>query len=171
MDVERGIVSAGATVSSFEAFFDAEYARLARALFLLTGNRSDAEDIAQEALARMYERWGRVSRMASPSGYLYRTALNLNRKRLRWARVRQRSGALDHRSPDDPAATAEVRSDIRGALSLLPAGQREALVLVEWMGMAADEAGRVLGVKAGSVRARVSRAKALIRERYGGRDA
>jgi RNA polymerase sigma-70 factor (ECF subfamily) len=157
-------------VSSFEAFFEAEYLRLARALFLITGDLAESEDLAQEAMARIYERWDRVSAMASPVGYLYRTSLNLNRKRLRRLKVRSRREAADHRSPADPATVAEARSEIRRALSALPRGQREAIVLVEWMGLGAAEAGEVLGVEPTTVRARVSRAKAAIRQRLGGSD-
>ena len=45
---------------SFERFFEVEYPRLARALLLLTGDPREAEDLAQEALARAFERWARV---------------------------------------------------------------------------------------------------------------
>ena len=48
---------------SFQAFFSEHYDRLARALFLLAGEPGEAEDLAQEAMVRVYERWGRVSTM------------------------------------------------------------------------------------------------------------
>ncbi len=62
---------------AFDEFFLAEHERLFQALFLLTGDRSDADDLAQESLLRAYERWDRVRTMDSPAGYEYRTALNL----------------------------------------------------------------------------------------------
>src|SRR5512141_1488601 len=49
----------------FDAFFEAHYVRLARALYLLTGNAAEAEDLAQDAMLRVYERWERVSTMGS----------------------------------------------------------------------------------------------------------
>jgi len=52
-------------------------------MYLLTGDRREAEDLAQEALVRAFERWSRVRSMANPPGYVYRTAINLNRNRLR----------------------------------------------------------------------------------------
>jgi DNA-directed RNA polymerase specialized sigma24 family protein len=73
-------------VLDFEGFFQSEHERLFQALYLLTGNRYEADDLAQEALMRAYERWGRVGSMDSPVGYVYRTALNLNRSRLRKVR-------------------------------------------------------------------------------------
>jgi DNA-directed RNA polymerase specialized sigma24 family protein len=69
--------------SPFEDFFIAEHERLFKALFMLTGNPEDADDLAQEALLRAYERWDRVCTMDSPVGYVYRTALNMHRNRLR----------------------------------------------------------------------------------------
>ena len=63
----------------FEDFFRAEALSLGRAIYLLTGDRAEAEDLVQEAMARAYERWDRVRQLASPAGYVYKTALNLLR--------------------------------------------------------------------------------------------
>jgi len=154
---------------SFEQLFEAEHPALARALLLLTGDAAEAEDLAQEAFARAFERWARVREMDSATGYVYRTALNLNRKRLRHLRVRA-ARALRGREPADPAASAEERDRVRRALAALSADQREALVLVEWLGLGTEEAGRVLGIEAVSVRGRLHRARATLRERFGGGD-
>lgn len=62
------------------------------------------------------------------------------------------------------------RQEILTALHSLPLAQREALLLVEWMGMSSEEAGRVLGIAPGSVRGRVHRARLALRERAGGVD-
>ena len=76
--------------SVFEEFFLAHHEQLFQALYLLTGDRSEADDLAQEALLRAYERWDRVGAMESPAGYVYRTALNLHRSQLRRLIVRAR---------------------------------------------------------------------------------
>ena len=157
-------VDAGrAAVSDFRDFFDAEYRRLARALYLLTDDVAEAEDVAQEAMVRMYERWERVRRMDSPTGYLYRTAMNLNRSRLRKlvTNARRAVGTRQDTS-GDPAAAVEARDQVDRALRVLTMAEREALVLVEWMGLSPEEAGRVLGIRAVSVRVRLSRAKASV---------
>jgi RNA polymerase sigma-70 factor, ECF subfamily len=148
----------------FEEFFTAQYTRLARALYLVTGDPAEAEDIAQEALVRVYERWDRVQKLESPSGYLFRTALNLHRNRLRRLAVRAKR-LVTPEPPTDPAVAAEVRDELGRALASLPDGQREAIVLVEWLGMAPEEASEVLGIEAVSVRVRLSRARATLRER------
>ena len=145
----------------FGAFFTEHYERLGKALYLLTGDAAEAEDLAQDAMVRVYERWDRVAAMDSPAGYLFRTALNQHRSRLRRAAVRLRK----HPSPGvpDPLIAAEQRDDLGRLLAALPDGQREALILVEWLGLGADEAAQLLGIRAASVRARISRAKATLR--------
>lgn len=154
----------------FEGFFEAEYTRLARALYLMTDDVAESEDLAQEAMVRVYERWARVSAMESPTGFLYRTALNLHRSRMRRLAVRARR-TWGGPAAVDPAVAAEVKGELGQALASLPDGQREALVLVEWLGMSDEDAGRVLGIKPVSVRVRVSRAKAALRGRDGEDDA
>src|SRR5438874_4757820 len=69
----------------FEEFFRAEHVRLLRALFLVTGSAHEAEDLMQEAFVKVWERWDRVKKMADPTGYLYRTAMNAFRSRVRRA--------------------------------------------------------------------------------------
>jgi RNA polymerase sigma-70 factor (ECF subfamily) len=67
---------------TFEDFFLAHHERLLRAMYLATGDRPEAEDLAQEAFVRILERGGRVRGLKDPVGYLYRTALNARRSRL-----------------------------------------------------------------------------------------
>jgi RNA polymerase sigma factor (sigma-70 family) len=148
---------------NFEDFFESEYPRLVGLLYLLTGRLGEAEDLAQEALARAYERWERVRVMESPGGYVYRIAVNLHRRRLRrftasaWRLVGVTTNS-------DEISRAESRSDILRALRSLPRGQREAVVLVVWMGLDAAEAGTVLGIRGASVRSRLHRARAALRK-------
>jgi RNA polymerase sigma-70 factor (ECF subfamily) len=61
--------------SAFEEFFLAQHERLFQALYLLTGDRYEADDLAQEALLRAYERWDRIGVMDSPDGYVFRGGL------------------------------------------------------------------------------------------------
>ena len=61
--------------------------------------------------------------------------------------------------------------DVARALASLPTGQREAVVLVEWLGMDQEDAAAALGIRPGSVRARLSRAKADLRRMLEDEDA
>jgi RNA polymerase sigma factor (sigma-70 family) len=170
MPVERrGAETAESEALAFEDFFRAHYARLAQALLLLTGDRAEAEDLAQEAMARVYERWERVQMMESPQGYAYRAALNLNRKRLRWSAVRARH-RLEAPAAPDPLQAVETRLQVLQTLDALPRSQREAVVLVGWLGLDAEEAGRILGVAPSTVRVRLHRARAALRATSGGPD-
>ncbi len=152
----------------FESFYAAESLRLGRALFLLTGDVHASEELAQEAMVRVYERWRRVRAMASPTGYLYRIALNLHRSRLRRVKVwsARRPGAVAARLPEDPAATVELHDEVGRALAALPVRLREAVVLVEWMGLSTEEAAASLGIEPVSVRVRLSRVRASLRDRF-----
>jgi RNA polymerase sigma-70 factor (ECF subfamily) len=158
------------TIPRFEEFFEAEHVRLARALYLLTGSAVEADELTQEAMVRVYERWDQVRQMGSPQGYLFRTALNLHRSRVRWLASRARQILQPTPSPD-PAEVVQSRDSLARALASLPTGQRGAVVLVEWLGMDPQEAATALGIKPGSVRARLSRARAALREMLEDEDA
>lgn len=142
---------------SFEAFFEDHYETLLKAVYLVTGNRSEAEDLAQEAFVKVYERWDRVRGTENPAGYLYRTAINAHHSRLRRLAVAARK-PWSRREPD-PLEASEDRDEIRRALASLSDGQREAIVLVEWLDMTDAEAGEILGVSPVTVRVRITRAR------------
>ena len=151
----------GAEEVGFADFFRGEYETLLRAMYLLSGDRFEAEELAQGAFAKAWERWDRVRSMDNPSGYLYRTAVNARRSALRRVGVTARRTLSLQES--DPISESDDRDRIRRALATLPANQREAIVLVEWLGLSDVEAGQALGVSAGAVRVRISRARASLR--------
>lgn len=153
----------------FSDFFAKRYERLVRACALLTGRAEEGEDIAQEAMARVLERWDRVAAMDDPEGYLYRTALNVHRKALRRLATAARRHVIREPLLDDPDVT-DRRLDLLRTIRSLPRAQREALALVEWLGYTAEEAGRMLRIEPASVRGRLHRAREGLRQRYGGSD-
>ena len=158
-----------ATTASFERFFGAEYRRLCEALLLLAGNPLEAEDVAQEAMTRVLERWDRVASMESPVGYLYRTAMNVHRNRLRSLAARTRRSFLETPGPD-PGATVGEQQDVRRALANLSAKERQALILTDWLELDAAEVGEVLGIKPNAVRVRLHRARTNLRRHLGDDD-
>lgn len=107
--------------------------------------------------------------MQSPAGYVYRIALNLHRRQARRLRLGRSVDVGEY--VGDPAAEVEARSEVLRALGMLSVEQRQAVVLVEWLGFRAEEAGRILGIDGASVRGRVHRARRLLRERFGVSDA
>lgn len=148
--------------TGFDAFFQAEYPRLAKALYLVCGNRHEAEEVAQDAFVRAYERWHLVVRAENRPGYVYRIAVNLYRSKLRRA---SRAGRRTFRpEPEaDPIEAITERDAIGRVLAGLTEGQREAVVLVEWLGMTDAEAGALLGISPVTVRVRIHRARVALR--------
>lgn len=154
--------SRGAPPATFETFFEAEHARLLRALFLVTGNVEEAEEVTQDAFVALWERWERVGVMEDPTGYLFRTALNRFRSRRRRA-ARAARKFLGRVEGKDAFAQADERDALARALAALPARQRAAIVLTELLGYSSEEAGRILGVKDVTVRSLASQARSALR--------
>jgi RNA polymerase sigma factor (sigma-70 family) len=148
---------------TFEAFFAEERHRLLRALYLVTGNAQEAEEIMQEAFLEVWERWDRVSAMDSPVGYLFRTAMNRHRSGVRRA-VRAARRVISTAEGGDEFARADERDAVARALTHLPSRQRAAIVLTELLGYEAKTAAAILGVRDATVRSLASRARAGLRE-------
>ena len=155
---------------TFEEFFEAERTRLLRALYLLTGNREEAEEVLQESFIAVWERWDRVGTMDEPTGYLFRTALNRYRSRVRRA-GRAARRAVGHAHGGDGFAEAEDRVEIARALADLSPRRREAIVLTELLGYGSAEAGRLMGVADATVRRLAQDARADLKTTLEVRDA
>ncbi len=147
----------------FESFFQAEHARLLRALFLVTGNRQEAEELMQDAFLAVWERWDRVRAMDSPTGYLYRTAMNAFRSRVR--RSARMAKRLIGREPGaDEFAAADERDAVSRALARLTPRQRAALVLTDLLDYSSEEAAEIMHVKPVTVRVLSSQGRAGLKE-------
>jgi RNA polymerase sigma-70 factor (ECF subfamily) len=135
----------------------------------MTGNRHEAEEITQDAFLALWERWDRVAGMEEPVGYLYRTAMNVFRKRLRRAATAVRR-AVSRADEPDVFAAADARHVVAQALAGLSRRQRAALVLTELLGYSSEEAGRALGIKPVTVRVLASQGRAAMRQNLGASD-
>jgi RNA polymerase sigma-70 factor (ECF subfamily) len=154
---------------TFEEFYEAEHGGLFGALYLISGDRHDAEDLMQEAFLKIWERWDSVRAMENPTGYLYRTAMNAFRMRRRRAAMAARRFAR-HLTKGEDIERAEARHEVDHALSLLPGRQRAALVLTDLLEFDSNEAGRVLGIKPSTVRKLAQQGRAAMRRAIGGPD-
>jgi len=146
----------------FEEFFELQHARLFGALSVMTGDRFEAEEVMQDAFLKVWERWDRVSAMDEPVGFLYRTAMNLYRKRLRRAGVAMRK-AVNLARQDDALDAVETRDEAARLLRTLTPREREAIVLTAYLGYSTEEAGKLLGIKANTVRVLTMRARDSLR--------
>ena len=152
-----------ATRGRFEEFYLKDYRELCASMWLITRNRHEAEEIAQDAFLKVLERWDRVEDMDDPEGYLYRTAINVWRSRRRRAAVALRK-AVGASMSDDSIAAAEQRLDLVRGLATLTARQRAALVLTDLVGLTSEEAGKALGVRPSTVRVLAARGRATMKE-------
>jgi RNA polymerase sigma-70 factor (ECF subfamily) len=153
--------------SSFETFFEVEHDGLYGALILVTGSRQEADELMQDAFLRVWQRWNIVQSLANPTGYLYRTAMNLAHSRWRRARVAARR-AFEAPSSRDAFEDVEMREDLRRAMSELTPRQRVAIVLTELLGYPSAEAAETMGIRASTVRALTTQARATLRAHLGG---
>ena len=139
--------------------------------YRLTGNADDAQDLVQEVLLRVRRGLG-TYRPGSMEGWLSRIATNvfLDEMRRRGRRpVQSMPANIDLAAPPalpaDQALAAEVLDDdVQVALSGLPEEYRVAVVLCDVVGLSYSEIAEALGVPSGTVRSRIHRGRALLRD-------
>lgn len=132
-------------------------------------DRQSAEDIAQEAMVRIWRRADEFdARRARFTTWLYRIVVNLCIDSRRKPRLAALPEDFD---PVDPSADAaenveveERRAALVRAIDELPSGQRAALTLVYDEGLSGAEAAQVLGVSTKAVERLLARARARLRE-------
>jgi len=150
------------TPISFEEFFVAERTRLLQALIVITADRTDAEEILQDAFLKVLERWDRVSTMKSPVGFLYRVAMNIHRSRLRRAAASFRKTLRASQNRDE-LDEIEARDEAVRLMNRLTPRERAAIVFTAYFGYSTEETAEILGIRASTVRVLTSRARASLR--------
>ena len=140
-----------------------------------TGNREAAEDCGQEAMIRIWRNLGSYRGDCALESWVYRIAANCCMDWLR-KKKRDRSESMEPLreqgfDPADPAPGTEEQAvardehqRLREAIALLPEDQREALVMTQLEKVPYEEAARMMGVSEGTVKSRVNRAKARLKE-------
>jgi RNA polymerase sigma factor (sigma-70 family) len=155
--------------ADFTAFFAEEHRRLFKALYFVTGNQADAQELMQEAFLTLWERWDSIDRIDDPTGYLFRVALNGSRMRARAARRAARR--LTATDPSyDPFEEVDLREDVRRMLRSLAPRQRAALVLLDLYGYGSEDAARIMRIRPSTVRALATQGRAVLRTAGGTHD-
>ena len=144
---------------AFRAFYEREYRGLVALASSLIGDRSMAEDIAQDALMVAYRRWDHVAALESPLGWVRRVVANksvsLIRRRLAELRALTRIGSLADRRADGPESDADFWMLVRS----LPRRQAQVVALHYVSDMSVVEIAATLGCKEGSVKASLFKAR------------
>ena len=140
-----------------------------------TGNREASSDCGQEAMIRIWRALDSYRGDCAFESWVYRIAANCCMDWLR-KKKRDRSVSMEPMRDQgfDPADTSpgteaqviakDERHRLREAIALLPEDQREALVLTQLERVSYEEAARMLDVSEGTVKSRVNRAKARLKE-------
>ena len=149
------------TDPAYSEFVLSRQGRLRRAAYLMCGDPDQAEDLLQEALIALAERWEKVEH---PDAFV-RTVIY--RQRVSWWR-RTRKEVLREHLPevgqDDGAERRAREAEVRDALRSLPPRQRAALVLRYFEDLTEAQAAEAMGVAVGTVKSLSHQAIARMRE-------
>lgn len=156
------------SAAAFDEFVRAHGDSLVGLAYVLCGDRGRAEDAAQEALTRVYLRWGRID---DPLPYTRRCVVNVTSNNWRRSSRRERHEQLAARlQPAIPPGLVDdqvaERDRLVRALRRLPPGQRAVIVLRYWLALPEAEVARILGNSVGTVKSQASRAISSLREEF-----
>lgn len=162
---------------AFEQLVDPHREIAFRVAYLITCNRTDAEEAAQDALVKAWRSLRRFRAGAPLRPWLLRIAANEARNRRRGAGRRERlalraaaaSPGEAAPSPEEAAVDADERARLLAALDELPDGMRLVLACRHLLSLSEEETAAALGVRVGTVKSRSARALARLREDFGSR--
>jgi RNA polymerase sigma-70 factor (ECF subfamily) len=152
----EAVVVERAGVDAQRAFCEREYVGVARYCHRLVGDEQLARDLTQEAFVRLFGRWRQVE---EPRAYVYLVATNLARRT--WKRRSTEAVALRTAyAREDVVAAPDVA--VRDAVDRLPRKWRDVVVLHYFADLPVADVARQLGQPEGTVRRRLTEARALL---------
>ena len=150
--------------AAFREYVIARGSAMLRIAVMLTGNRADAEDLVQAALANTYLAWHKINDHAALDAYVRRAMINTH---ISWWRRRKLEEFPTDEVPDqvvaDHARDSDLAEVVRHALDRLPQRMRAAVMLRYFEDMTEPEIAATLGISLGTVKSTVSRAVARLR--------
>jgi len=144
----------------FTEFYAGSATALRRTAYVVVRDWHVAEDLTQQAMAKLYVAWPRV-REETRMAYARRTVVNECLSHLRRHRPETPTEVL----PERAAATAETPHDLGTALASLPDRQRAIVALRFLDDLSVAEVARLLGIADGTVKSQTSRALDTLRRR------
>lgn len=149
---------------AYERFVARNYAKLVTTVELLVRNRSTAEDIVQETLARAYLNWPKLWPDGNPNGWAYRVATNFAMSW--WRRAGREAKALvklgDPRKQTAHDQFADL--DLADAVAKLPPRQRTAVALFYTLDLPVEEVAATMRCPAGTVRSLLHAARQKLKK-------
>jgi RNA polymerase sigma factor (sigma-70 family) len=149
--------------AAFEGFYREHLARVVRGCTLVLLDQPAAEDVAAEAFAQLWSRWGQIQDDDHAGGYVFKTAMRLCARR---ARRRELIGRVPEQAAPDEIGRSVDRQEILRALGRLPVRQRQAIVLRDWAGMRTNEVATLLGMRDSTVRVHLARGRQALRAAF-----
>ena len=141
------------------------YASLVRLAALLVHDVATAEDVTQDAFAKVHLAWSRIRNPEKALAYVRSAVLNGARSHSRHLQVVDRhrpERPRDTQSAEAGAMAGEQHREVIAALRALPARQRERLALRYYLGLPEAEIAEMLGISAGSVKTHTHRGRAVL---------
>jgi RNA polymerase sigma-70 factor (ECF subfamily) len=160
------------TPPSWEEIVREHSARIYRLAYRLTGNQHDAEDLTQEVFVRVFRSLSSYQ-PGTFEGWMHRITTNLfldqarRKQRIRFDALAEDSGdrlAGHEPGPELAFEHNNLDYDVQAALDTLPPDFRAAVVLCDIEGLSYEEIAATLDVKLGTVRSRIHRGRALLRQ-------
>lgn len=169
--IERSAALAAGDVDAFWSLIQPHDRGLRRLAYRLVEDRDAMDDVLQEAYLKAFRGISTLGAREAVGPWLsrivYNAAMDLLRLRQRHPQV-PLDAIGDRPEPGpDPGEVAADRRDLATALASLPPGIRAAVLLVDAEGLSYEEAGAIVGVPAGTIGSRVSRARKVLRRALG----
>jgi RNA polymerase sigma-70 factor (sigma-E family) len=149
-----------ADADDFDGFYQAHFGDTVAMTYGFTADLAEAQDIAQEAFSRAWQRWAAVSTYDNPVSWVRRVATNLAHSR--WRRLKVASAYLVRQRLDDLPELSPDSVDVVTALKRLPVSQRKAIVLHYLMDLPIDVVADELGAPAGTIKSWLYRGRASL---------
>ncbi len=162
------VVTARDADEAIEALYLEHWDRLVRLSVLLVRDQGAAEEIVQDALVAVHQRWERLADHGKALAYLRQAVVNRSRSALRHRAVVRRhleTESLPAPAPgaDEPVLAGSRRQLVLDALSQLPRRQREVLALRYYLDLSEAEIAATLGISRGAVKSHASRGAERLR--------
>jgi RNA polymerase sigma-70 factor (ECF subfamily) len=148
------------TAADFDALYQARYGDVVAMLHAYAGDLAEAQDMAQEAFCRAWQRWDRVAGYEDPMAWIRRVAMNLARSR--WRRLRVARRHLGRERVTDVPGLGPDHVALVDALRGLPADQRRAVILHYLADLPVAEVAHEMGVALGTVKSWLHRGRAAL---------